>query len=82
MFAPVFLNFLFMVDTRHLLKLLFQQVGQYCIPYWVYALVGLVLGEEVEVALVDFDMDVFWVFLNLLLFYGHPVRIQVVGARM
>ena len=36
---------------------------------------GLVIGEEVEVALVDFDMDVFWVFLNLLLFYGHPVRI-------
>ena len=34
--------------------------------YWVHVLVGLVLGEEVEVALVDFDMDVFWVFLDFL----------------
>ena len=35
-------------------------------PYRVYGLDGLVLGEEVEVALVDFDMDFFWVFLNFL----------------
>ena len=57
MFAPFFLNFLFMVGPRCFLK---QN------PFWVYALVGLVLGEEVEVALVDFDMDFFWVFLNFL----------------
>ena len=66
MFVPFFLNCLFMADTRRFLKWFLQRVGQSCIPYRVYALVGLVLGEEVEVALVDFDMDFLWVFLNFL----------------
>ena len=66
MFTPFFLNCLLMAGTRRFLKWLFQQAGQSCIPSRVYALVGLVLGDEVEVALVAFDMDFFWVFLNFL----------------
>ena len=66
LFTPFFLNCLFMAGTRHFLKWLFQRVGQSSIPYRVYVLGGLVLGEEVEVALVDFNMDFFWVFLNFL----------------